>query len=94
MNDLILNTSNDLLIENDDLVIGESTRQHQGSLLQTVRAELKQSPDVGVGVSLYLKSENEIGNLLSEIKQEFEKDGMSVRIIAYSNDKLSIDANY
>lgn len=94
MNDLMLNTSNDLLIENDDLVIAESTRQHQMCLLKTSKGQLKESPLVGVGVEMYLNSENEIGGLLGDIKQEFEKDGMAVKSLSFSDNKINIDASY
>lgn len=94
MNDLMLNTSNEILIENDDLVIGESTRQHQACLLQMTKGELKESPDVGVGIGLFLKSENEIGELLGTVKQEFEKDGMTVKSLSLGDNKINIDASY
>lgn len=92
MTDFLLNDS-DLLIINNDFVLGESTLQHQQLLLQSNKGDWKENPLAGVSVLSWLKDDNEAG-LLSEIKQEFEKDGMKVNKLQLLNGKIEIDAYY
>jgi hypothetical protein len=90
---LIDNTTYEEKITNGDFVTGESTLQHQKLLLETAKGDWKESPVVGVGAAAYLKEEDESG-LLTEIKSQFELDGMNVKKVAYNNEQITIDANY
>lgn len=92
MKDFLLE-NNDLKIENGDLVTGNSDLQHQDLLLGTFKGEWKEKPTMGVGAAGYLKDEDFQG-LMAEIKQEFERDGMQVKGIEITDDKINIDAVY
>ena len=75
--DILLDENFDLLFKDGDLVIGESTRQHQQLLLLTQKGENREFPTTGVGLKNWTLDENP-GDLNGEIKKEFEKDGMKV----------------
>jgi len=79
MKDILLNSASDLLIVNADLVIGESAKQQAEILFFAEKGSFKQTPDIGVGASSYLESENKT-DLLREIKVQCEKDGLNVNI--------------
>lgn len=93
MNDILLNDDFDLRFENGDLVIGESTKQHQQLLVLTKKGDWKENPTVGVGVAAYLKDDADT-DLLGAIRTEFEKDGMIVNSIEKNNEDFIIDAHY
>lgn len=93
MLDILLNDTGDLKFQNNDVVMGESTEQHQRLLLLAHKGDYKESPTVGVNATLFLKDEDN-GGLLASIKSEFEKDGMKVNNIAITGEKLTIDARY
>lgn len=93
MKDILLNSDSDLDFANGDFATGESTLQHQNLLLISSKGAWKENPTVGVGAAGFLKDED-VNGLLAEIKQEFEKDGMKVNSIEYSNDKIKTNAHY
>lgn len=93
MKDILLNSDFDLDIVNGDLVVGESTTQHQQLLLLTNKGDWKENPLIGVGAAGFLKDEDESG-LLQEIRIQFEKDGMEVNDITIDSGEIKIDAQY
>lgn len=93
MTDILLDTNHDLRIENGDFVIGTSDFQHQELLLQTFKGEWKENPTIAVGAAGFLK-DNDIQGLAAEIKQEFERDGMTVNGIEFTEEKIKVDAIY
>ncbi len=93
MKDILLGSNRDLLVVNGDFVIGDSDEQQQNMLLITKKGELKQNPDVGVGLSSFLK-DDDTGSLITEVNRQFTKDGMIVRAVKYVKEILSIDASY
>jgi hypothetical protein len=91
----ILTIENDLQIANNDLVMGESTLQHQNHLLISVAADIKEDPLAGVGLQLFLKDETTADGLTGVIKEKFERDGMNCKYVNIDNEgKLVIDASY
>jgi hypothetical protein len=93
MKDIKINSSLDVSFENGDFVVGDSTEQHQQLLLVTNKGDWKEDPTIAVGVQRFLKDEDNSG-LLTEIKKEFERDGMRVNKIELSSDSIIIDAPY
>jgi hypothetical protein len=75
--DLLLDSDFDLLIADGDLSLGESTRQHQQLIMLSEPGEWREFPTVGVGIRSKLLGDNP-GEVVSEIKRQFEGDGMKV----------------
>lgn len=91
--DLILDENDDLLIEDGDFVIGESSLQHQRLLLLCNKGEFKEFPTRCVGLANYLESGN-TQELAREIDVDFSKDGMKVTKIKIDVPNLEIEASY
>jgi len=79
--DIMLDETGDLAIVNGDLVIGESTLQHQRLLLLTAPAGFKQKPLLGVDVGSYINDDDSLDDFHSAIQQQFEKDGLKIASI-------------
>lgn len=95
MQDLLLDDTDDLLIENGDFVIGISDLQHQEHLLVAQKGDFKQYPDIGVGIQNFLRETN-IDGLIMEVRKEFVKDGMEVSLVDFleQTGDLDYDAKY
>jgi hypothetical protein len=93
MKDLQLNENGDLLVVSGNLIVAESTLQHQHLLLTTSKGEWRENPLAGVGAAAFLKDELS-GELLAEIKKDFENDGMIVTNIALDNENIIVNAAY
>lgn len=92
--DILWDDDHDILIVDGTIVIGESTEQHQASILLMQKGECRQFPTLGVGIGDYLDDDN-LSDLNREIQQNFESDGMTVSKVAiYDNGNLEIDAVY
>lgn len=91
--DILLDEDFDLMFENGDIQIGESTRQHQELIILTEKGANRQYPTRGVGVTNYL-NDDLIGGLNSVIKRELELDGMIVKAVKGIGDNLIIEAEY
>lgn len=81
------------MVKKGDLVIGESTRQHQLLLLVTEPGELRRFPTRGVGINNYLSDEDN-GQLRLAIKKEYEADGMKVSQIRAIGSKVNVEGSY
>ena len=88
-----MDTDGDLLIVAGDLVMGESTVQHQQLLLTTTKGEWKQNPKVGVGIDNFLNDDS-TNDMMNEINYQFTQDGMKVNSTNMISGKLYIDASY
>lgn len=96
MNDILTTGADgDLAIDNGDLIVGYSDFQHQEHLLVAQKGQYKQNPDVGVGVESFLR-DSEIDLMLNEVRNQFFKDGMNVKAVAYDEQtgQLTFDADY
>jgi len=91
--DILLNDNYDLLIEDGDFVIGESTYQHQKLLLLCNKGEFKEFPTRCVGAIRYIE-EAKAEDLAREIETDFSKDGMKVSKIDIEIPNVKIDAVY
>lgn len=92
-NDILLDENNDLLIEDGDFVIGESTLQHQQLLLYCNKNDIKEFPTRCVGLSRFLETSDE-ENLAREIDVDFNKDGMRVDKISVDIPIIDVEASY
>lgn len=93
MNDFKLNTDLDFEIADGDFVTGDATSEHQELLIYSAKGDWKENPTVGVGAAGFLKDED-VNGLLGEIKKEFERDGMIVRSVSFTDEKIKVDASY
>lgn len=95
MQDLILDENNDMIIEGNDAVLGESDLQHQHLLLLIPKGAIKQSPLGSVGVATYL-NDSDIQGMLHDIRSCFIADGMHVAALDYDEytGDLDYDATY
>lgn len=92
--DLLLDDNFDILIQNGDLVAGESTRQHQSLFLHIEKGELREFPLRGVGVRSWLL-DDQMGDLNAAIKRELEADGQKVKLVKMlANGNILIDGEY
>lgn len=92
MNDL--NYNEDLEIKAGDLVLAESTEQHQKHILLANKGEYKQFPELGVGIMNMLAGEDATAFLI-EAKRNFEYDRMRVKEIKFTDDNtLEVEAGY
>lgn len=84
----------DLDFTGEDLVVTESTAQHQRDLLLSAKGHIRQSPEIGVDSIEYLQ-DNEPENYLRAVRIEFSNDGMDVKSVGVSKaGSLKIDAEY
>ncbi len=92
--DFILEDSSELKIKNGDLLIDESTGQHQGILILAEKGTIRQYGDAGVGAMGYLLS-NESRELLREVSRQCLLDGMKVKAVKPgTSGEILIDADY
>lgn len=96
--DILLDSDFDLLFVDGDMVIGESTEQHQRLLLVCEKGEIREFPACGVGINSYMLDDNP-GSLNGEIKRQFERDGMKVdavksKVVAGNLTGLELQASY
>lgn len=94
MNDLLLNTDFDILIQDGDFKAGESSQQHQALLILIEKGELREFPTRGVGAQSWLLDDSAFGDFNAEVKRQFELDGMKVLSLKGRNENLKIEAYY
>lgn len=93
MEDIRQTTDGDIDLSAGDIVMTESTRQHQRDLLLAVKGGNKEFPAVGVCAVDYLHGGDSLA-LLRACRKECARDGMKVNEVAYRNGELIIDAAY
>lgn len=92
--DYLFDNDGDLLIQNGDFVIGESTAQHQDSLMLLEKGELRQYPKTGVAVKSFI-NDDALGDLYPEIQRQFEADGMQIDSLTVQSDGVvNVKAKY
>lgn len=77
IHDIAYTDNFDLKVEHGDLVLEESTAQHQKCLLLAGKGDYKQSPTVGVDLFHEIDDERP-QELMREVRLEFSKDGMNI----------------
>jgi hypothetical protein len=92
--DFKLTETNDLAIANGDLVLTESTLQHQADIINAEKGWWHHAAALGVGLQSYLNESGTAPGLVASIRQELERDGMSVQSVAIGVDGITINATY
>lgn len=93
--DILLDENYAVRIEGGDLLVGESTKQHQNLLLISNPGEWKQNPTIGIGIGTYLLDDAPISDLKAAIQKGFENDGMIISVLRIDSDyNLQIAADY
>lgn len=92
MKDVILTGTDDLSMVDGDFAAAASSAQHQKLLLLTTPGDFMQFPDRGVGLSNFLNDERD--DMVTEIRSQFEKDGMKVSSLQIINSKIEVEATY
>jgi len=95
MTDVLLDSNGDILFINGDLQYGRSNQQHQRDILLARPGDFKTALPIGVGINDFLKDDDP-NDMLSAIKQHFNKDGMTLQQLSYdtTNKQLIINATY
>lgn len=92
--DILLDEHLDLAFKNGDFIIGESTAQHQKTLLLSEKGEWKEHSKRGVGARRFLE-DHKPDNFAREIRQEFATDGMKVKsVLIKENLEINVEAFY
>lgn len=92
--DILLGDDLDLIFRNGDLVVGESTEQHQKLLLVNDKGHMKHAPFAGVGIMNYT-NDDVLGELYGEIQRQFEIDGMVIHKLEIRGvDDVDLEASY
>ena len=91
MNALILDKDNELVIKDGTLAIGETREQNAQLIILAEKGEFKEHPQLGVGISQFLKSTGREKELLRTIRVQLALDGIRPRTIDYNNGKLNIE---
>ena len=77
MNDILLDSNDDLLFVNGDFALGESTDQEVGILLRLNPGELKEDPLLGPGLIRLIHSEATEADIKRLVKLHLARDGKS-----------------
>ena len=91
MNALILDKDNEPVIKDGRLAIGETREQNAQLIITAEKGEFKEYPQLGVGISQFLKSVNRENELLRSIRVQLALDGIKPRTIDYNDGKLNIE---
>lgn len=86
--------TDDVVVKNGDIAIGESDNQHVKHILLASKGEFKASPELGVGIEMMLNTEEPM-EFLIEAKKNLEYDGMKVNNISFTETgTINVDAKY
>jgi len=95
--DILFDTTGDIDFTGEDISYGESTNQHQHDILVSHSGDYKASPDVGAGLTDYLKGDDDdINEMMRVARLQLSKDGMNVQLLAWDEvtETLTINAPY
>jgi hypothetical protein len=74
MKDILLDSTNDLLILNGDFAVGESEMQEVGLILETMQGEWKENPVIGANLFQFMRSKADINAITARVKLHLELD--------------------
>ncbi|CDF80564.1 conserved hypothetical protein [Formosa agariphila KMM 3901] len=73
--DILLDDTDDLLIENGDFKIGDSLTQEVGIILRMNQGELKEDPLLGANLLKFINSSVDNNELQTKVKLHLQRDG-------------------
>jgi len=88
-NDILLDDDNDLMFLNGDFVIGESELQEIKMIMQSVKNDYKQFPELGVNLVEEINSESSLLALKQRIKLNLRADNKQAKGIDIENGTIS-----
>lgn len=88
---LIDNETNDIVLENGTLKTGVTDEQNAQLIILAEKGEFKEHPQLGVGISQFLKSTGREKELLRAIRVQLALDGIKPQTIDYNDGKLNIE---
>lgn len=91
MTALILDSNKELVIQHGTLALGDTRDQNASLIVLAEKGEFKEHPQLGVGISQFLKSVNREKELLRAIRVQLALDGIRPKEIEYQNGKLHIE---
>jgi hypothetical protein len=90
----LLNNQDDLLIENGDLVIGDSEEQEIGLILRTNMGDWRGAPLTGFNLMRHMRSNVDAETFTRNLDTQLLQDGFADnRITLEADGKLIISAN-
>lgn len=91
--DIKYNEIGDIDISSGDIQYVSGTEQHKFTILLSNKGEIKQIPNVGVGIENYIFDENP-SSLLREIRRQCERIGIKIEKVFIENNKIYIIGDY
>jgi hypothetical protein len=93
--DFLLDENFDLKIENGDLVIGESTKQHVILILATAQGSWRKAPFAGANFAQNINTNN-INNssMTANMKKALELDGLKIRKLIITQQGIDFEGEY
>lgn len=93
MNDIILDTDNEIQFLNGDFFVDKADNQHIQTMLQAQKGQFYESPLVGIGIANYLNGPFDRTILSKEIREQLQADGFNVKQIRIDKnvDELLLD---
>jgi len=89
--DILLDNNDDLIIENGDLVIGESTLQEVGIIARLTQGDLKSDPILGPNLFMMINSKASQIEILTKLKLHLARDGKDYNLL---QDYIRINTKY
>lgn len=75
------------------LVVGDTLQQNEYLLLTSQKGDIKEYPTLGVGIA-DMAGDDELEAWKKNIREEFAKDGLKVKKIEITSQKMELDADY
>jgi len=91
--DFLTDPDGDLLIENGDFLIGNSTAREIEDILIFTPGQLREDGLLGVGLAAWINDENSLAAAKIEIERQLKRDGKNLNIFKTDNNKIIIDAD-
>lgn len=91
MTGIQLNSDYDLLIKNGHLTLGETQEQNAQLIVCSEKGEWKEYPQLGTGITRFLKSTGREREMLREIKVQLALDGIKNPTISITDGQLKIE---